>query len=206
MLEHYYNEQPQVQSDEQAFETSIRNDKFSFTSDRGVFAKGGIDFGSRLLIEAFVEPDIYGQILDMGCGYGPIGIALAKITGRDVTMTDINERAVQLAEKNITQNNAPWVRVVAGDLYSGLGNDERFAVIVTNPPIRAGKAVVHRMISEAGNYLLADGSLWMVIQKKQGAPSAKKKLQELYEEVNVVEKDKGYYVFKAQGFREPGAK
>ncbi|SDJ09309.1 class I SAM-dependent methyltransferase [Natribacillus halophilus] len=202
MTQHYYNEHPVTRSNEQVFNTEISGRSFSFVSDHGVFSKEGVDFGSRFLVETFTEPDIAGPLLDMGCGYGAMGIMLANITGRHVTLSDVNQRAVELARQNAARNEAYAVQVVSGDLFSGVADSERFAAIVINPPIRAGKAVVYRMLSDARAYLLPGGELWIVIQKKQGAPSAKRKLQDMYEEVVEVDKDKGYRVFRARGLEK----
>ncbi|AXF56644.1 class I SAM-dependent methyltransferase [Salicibibacter kimchii] len=198
MSQHYYSRHPGAPSRERSFTTEVKDRSFSFVVDDGVFSKGGLDFGSRFLIETFTEPDISGPLLDMGCGYGPIGITLAAFTGRRVVMTDVNERAVALARQNVTRNDANGVEAVSGDGFSGVTNEERFSAIVTNPPIRAGKATVHAIYSEALDYLLPGGALWVVIRKKQGAPTTKQKLQQLYRKVIEVKKEKGYVIYKAE--------
>ncbi|QQK74326.1 class I SAM-dependent methyltransferase [Salicibibacter cibarius] len=198
MSQHYYSRHPESSSEERSFTIEVKGRSFSFVADHGVFSKEGLDFGSRFLIESFTDPDISGPLLDMGCGYGPIGIVLAAFSERRVVMSDVNERAVALARQNVTRNDANRVEVVSGDRFSGVGNEERFSAIVMNPPIRAGKATVHAIYSEAYDYLLPGGALWVVIRKKQGAPTTKRKLQELYREVVEVKKAKGYVVLKAQ--------
>ncbi|GGL63493.1 class I SAM-dependent methyltransferase [Sporolactobacillus putidus] len=196
MSEHYYSQHPQAASHRQSVTLQLRGRTLTFVTDAGVFSKRGIDFGSGLLIDTFREPEIPGDILDMGCGYGPIGIALSKsFPGRQVMMADINERAVALAEENVRVNQAR-AKVCQSNLFEQI--DGPFAAIVTNPPIRAGKKIVHQIFSDGYDFLESKGELWTVIQKKQGAPSALKALQSIFETVNVVAKKKGYFVFCAK--------
>ncbi len=150
-----------------------------------------------MLIEQFREPKPLGDILDLGCGYGPIGITLAHVyEDRHIVMADVNERALNLAAQNAQLNNVHNVSTVQSDRFSGL-TGRSFAAVVTNPPIRAGKKVVHTMFEESKDMLVAAGELWVVIQKKQGAPSAKDKLLDIFGNVDVVARDKGYYILKA---------
>ncbi len=145
-----------------------------FLSDHGVFSKNEVDFGSRLLIEAFQMPDIKGDILDVGCGYGPIGLSLAKeFQGCEVHMVDVNERALGLAKENAANNRIENIRIFQSSVYENV--DGEYAAILSNPPIRAGKDIVHEILEKAVEYLVPGGELWIVIQKKQGAPSALKK-------------------------------
>ncbi|AXI07584.1 16S rRNA methyltransferase [Oceanobacillus zhaokaii] len=197
MSEHYFSQQPQSKSIPKTWKYKLREKEYKFTSDIGVFSKKEVDFGSRLLIEQFVEPVIAGDLLDLGCGYGPIGISLAdSYQGRNVVMVDVNERALALAKQNASANDVENIEVIQSDRLSNLVN-RSFAGIITNPPIRAGKQVVHSMFEESFAALEQHGELWVVIQKKQGAPSAKVKLESLFGEVEVVKKDKGYYILRA---------
>ncbi|MGP4042235.1 class I SAM-dependent methyltransferase [Gracilibacillus sp. D59] len=197
-MDQYFSQSPDVASDPQTWSYELRGQTFTFTTDNGVFSKNEVDFGSRVLIEAFCTPDTDGPLLDLGCGYGPISIALAAThSDRSVLGVDVNERALSLAEKNAKQNQISNVTFKKSNILSNV-YDQSFAAILTNPPIRAGKEVVHRMFEEAKKALVSNGELWVVIQKKQGAPSAKKKLSELFEEVEVVTKEKGYFIFCAK--------
>jgi 16S rRNA (guanine1207-N2)-methyltransferase len=196
MTEHYYSSRPAAASDPKSLQVALRGRTFTFVTDAGVFSKGGIDFGSRLLIETMdiAEQD---EVLDVGCGYGPIGLAAATIASRGrVTMVDINERAVELARANASRNGITNVEIVRGDLFEPLGG-RTFTKILSNPPIRAGKAVVHRLFEQAYDHLAEGGQLWIVIQKKQGAPSALAKLESLYASVREADKDKGYRIYCA---------
>ncbi|MFC7061813.1 class I SAM-dependent methyltransferase [Halobacillus seohaensis] len=198
MTEHYYSKKTEVKSDQRSFSFNLRGNDFTFTTDYGVFSKAEVDFGSRVLIEAFTMPGTPGDVLDIGCGYGPIGLSVAKeFSDRQIVMADVNERALGLAERNAIQNKIDNVTIKESDRFTNLENYS-FAVILTNPPIRAGKDVVHSILEDSFMALLPGGELWVVIQKKQGAPSAIDKLEELFGNVEVVIKKKGYYVLKAE--------
>lgn len=196
MTKHYYDKLPDAKHNRQRIEETINGIKLGFTTDAGVFSKQGVDFGSKLLIQSFTAEEP-ATILDVGCGYGPIGLFIAKrYANSQVSMLDINSRAVALARENASLNQIRNVSIRESDLYEAV-RTERFTHIVSNPPIRAGKDVVHRIFTEAVELLETDGELWIVIQKKQGAPSAWTKLQSLFAEVTEVTKQKGYRIFKA---------
>lgn len=197
MTEHYYTENPTSESRRKIIQANLRGKPFVFYTDRGVFSKDTIDFGTRLLIEQFQFPAVEGDLADIGCGYGPIGISLAKETKRQVYLVDVNERAVELAKENAKLNEVENVSVLQSDLFSELRGFE-FAAIVTNPPIRAGKQVVFSLYEQSFAHLKRKGELWVVIQKKQGAPSTKEKLKQWFAEVEVVHKKKGYYIIRAR--------
>lgn len=197
MSQHYYSQQPDARHDRRTINTVLRGKNLRFTSDAGVFSKGDIDYGSRALIEAMEIPD-GSEVLDVGCGYGPIGISAALLTPKGrVTMIDINSRAVELARENARHNGIRNVTVMESDVLAAV-EGRKFDVILTNPPIRAGKAVVHQIFEQAHGHLNEGGTLWIVIQKKQGAPSAVAKLESLFPVVEEVGKDKGYRIIKAQ--------
>ncbi|SDJ70920.1 class I SAM-dependent methyltransferase [Salimicrobium halophilum] len=198
MTEHYYSKKTKKASERKVWGASLRGREFTFFSDHAVFSKDGVDFGSRALIETFEFPPIEGDLLDVGCGYGPIGLSLAKeTTTRRVVMVDVNERALELAEANAEENDVTNVEVIESDGAAAV-RERSFAAVLTNPPIRAGKEVVHRIFEDAAGVLKEGGELWVVIQKKQGAPSAERKMKELFEDVRLIKKVKGYYIFKAK--------
>ncbi|MFA1821646.1 class I SAM-dependent methyltransferase [Virgibacillus oceani] len=197
MTEHYFSQQPQSKSSPKQWDITLKGKKYTFTSDAGVFSKNEVDPGSQLLIEQFRAPEVPGDFLDLGCGYGPIGISLAgAYEERHVVMADVNERALALAEQNAFDNKIENVAFVKSDRLNNL-QEREFAAIISNPPIRAGKKVVHQMFEESKQALTGAGELWIVIQKKQGAPSAKKKLEDLFTEVEVSARNKGYYILRA---------
>lgn len=195
MSEHYYTASPQSDEERKKIQAVLRDTRFVFWTAASVFSREYVDYGSRLLIETLDVPP-GARVLDVGCGYGPIGIAIAKtVADVRVDMVDINERAVALAQENAAANGvADRVRVFVSDGYAQV--DGVYDVIVTNPPIRAGKDVVYAIFAGAKEHLVPGGSLWVVIHKKQGAPSAERKLAELYGTVERVARKKGYHVFR----------
>lgn len=203
MTEHYYTQNPEVARDEHTWQAILGDHKFVLTTDSGVFSKTQVDYGSKVLMRAAGQTNFeLGPLLDMGCGYGPIGLYLAKkFPGHMIHMVDINQRAVELAQKNAIQNDIENVRIYPSDCYQAI-SERNFAGILINPPIRAGKVVVHDMIKQSRDYLISDGRLQIVIQKKQGAPSAKKKMQEVYGNVQRIALDKGYWILESVKSRE----
>jgi 16S rRNA (guanine1207-N2)-methyltransferase len=201
-MEHYFTSNPNVKHDTKLINVTLRGIPLKLETDAGVFSRNQIDFGSNLLIETMDIPnEESAYILDLGCGYGPVGIIAAKLAPKSqVILVDINERAVELAKSNLARNQVENGYAKVSDLYSAVG-DIKFQRILSNPPIRAGKKVVHQIFEEALNHLTEDGELWIVIQKKQGAPSAKKKLEELFMQVDDMARDAGYRIFRARGLR-----
>jgi len=195
---HYYSKKPETGSDPVYWDYKLRGKPFRFKTDRGVFSKKEVDFGSRLLIESFQFDNIGGFFLDVGCGYGPIGLSLAKsFPEAKVHMVDVNERALGLSRENALLNHIENVEIYESDRLLQVKNI-KFQAILTNPPIRAGKKVVHEIFEQSADRLDEFGELWVVIQKKQGAPSAIEKLESLFAQVDVVEKNKGYFIIKAK--------
>ncbi len=196
MGDHYYTAKPGSDHDRRMIHAELLGLKLSFVTDAGVFSRSGLDEGSALLIEQF-QAASGSRIADVGCGYGPIGIYLAlRIPDSKVTMLDMNGRALALAAENAERNKAANVRVLESDGLQAV-KAEGFDAIVTNPPIRAGKATVHRIFEEAHTCLDTGGSLWVVIRTKQGAPSAKRKLESMFAQVDERAKNKGYRIYQA---------
>lgn len=197
MAEHYFHNNPNSKHAPRTWNYRLKGKVYTFTTDAGVFSKREVDFGTRLLIDRFQMPSLEGAILDLGCGYGPIGITIADHhKDRDVIMVDINERALQLAKENAQINDIKNVTFMCSDGFSAITN-LTFAAILINPPIRAGKKVIYKMFEESKRFLCHKGELWIVIQKKQGAPSAKEKLEAIFGNVEVVGRNKGYYILKS---------
>jgi 16S rRNA (guanine1207-N2)-methyltransferase len=197
MTEHYYSRTQNVDSDPKFWDYQLKGHSFRFKTDNGVFSKREVDFGSRLLIETFAMPEVEGKVLDVGCGYGPIGLSIAKeYSERTIHMIDVNERAIELAKENAALNRVDNVQIYESDRLIDV-TEMDFAVILTNPPIRAGKKTVHDIFEQSHQHLVPGGQLWVVIQKKQGAPSALEKLTQLFSEVETVDKSKGYYIIRA---------
>lgn len=198
MTNHYYSENPDTAHDFEQWTFELKGKVFRFVTDSGVFSRETVDYGSRVLIDTFDWKELpnEGKILDVGCGYGPIGLAIAFVSQRKVEMVDINSRAVSLAQGNAKRNQIENVEIHQSNIYEEV-QTEGYAAIVSNPPIRAGKKVVHEILTEAYPRLKTGGTLTIVIQKKQGAPSAQKKMLETFGNAEVVTKDKGYYIIKS---------
>ncbi|MGT2932734.1 class I SAM-dependent methyltransferase [Streptococcus catagoni] len=193
MTKMYYDENPDSLHDIHELKVTLLDHKFTFLSDSGVFSKKMIDYGSQVLLNAldFKEKE---SLLDLGCGYGPLGISLAKVQGTKVTMVDINNRALELAKKNALKNGVE-AQIFQSNIYEKVSGS--FDHIISNPPIRAGKKVVHQIIEESIRFLKTGGDLTIVIQKKQGAPSAKEKMAMTFGNVETIKKDKGYYILRS---------
>jgi len=198
-MDHYYSKKPTSESKPETWETQIKDQTFSFTTDAGVFSKKEVDFGSEVLMTTAERVEFpEGDLLDVGGGYGPIGLYLARaFPKRTIEMVDVNERAVALAKENAAQNDIENVRIYQSDLYENVPN-QKFAGVISNPPIRAGKQVVHAILETAADYLVEDGLLLIVIQKKQGAPSARKKMKEVFGNVKRINLEKGYWILASR--------
>lgn len=201
MTNHYYSQKPEVKHDEKIIKAKFHDKEFTFKTDSGVFSKTRVDYGTSLLIEAFQMPE-QAKILDLGCGYGPVGIVIAsRLTRGEVLLVDINERAVGLADNNISSNHNLFndnVNISAKQ-SSGFAkvSQKDFDYILLNPPIRAGKSLIYQLFEEAYDHLNDTGELWIVIQKKQGAPSTITKMKSIFSQVEEVERSKGYFIIKS---------
>lgn len=196
-MNHYFTNNEELNSEIITIEFYFRGKNLKFLSDNGVFSKKSIDFGSSTLLQYMEKIPNQKEVLDVGCGYGTIGLSLASIyPDAKFDLVDVNLRAMNLARQNAINNNINNVIVFESNTYQNVTKTYDF--IVTNPPIRAGKTVVHDIILNGYNYLNNGGALWCVIQKKQGAPSAIKAMEEVYSNVEIVAKEKGYYIIKAK--------
>jgi len=196
MAEHYYTVNPEAAHDEKQVIFEVLDMQFSCTTDAGVFSRDGLDMGTRILLEAL--PPLAGRILDLGCGWGPVGAVLGrKYPEAEILMTDLNARAAELAARNLAANGVKNAKVVQGDGYENV--DGKFDAIVLNPPIRTGKSVIYGMFAGAKGHLTENGALYIVIRKQQGAESAEKYLKTLYGDVERISREKGYWVLRCAG-------
>lgn len=194
MAEHYYSVSPSSSHQPRQFQTKLRGVELVFATDAGVFSKSRIDTGTKLLIDAVRLSPAMKNILDLGCGYGPIGLTIAGLLPEaTVRMSDVNERAAALAEANARLNGLNNVIVKAGPGYSQFG-ELRFDLIVTNPPVRAGKQVIYPLVEEGYEHLNEAGWFAAVVATKQGAKSFEKKMAEVFGEVVEWAKGSGYRV------------
>ncbi len=196
-MSHYFQEDKNLNHDIRKKEIIINETRFEFFTDRGVFSKENLDFGTRQLLKHIDVGLDTKTIIDMGCGYGPIGIYLAKrYPDVHVFMYDINQRAVELAMKNSKLNQINNTTISKSYLFDQV--TEQVDLIISNPPIRAGKEVVFKLYEQSYEHLLSGGSFYCVIQKKQGAPSTYAKLEQLFSNCVIVAKEKGYWILLAK--------
>ena len=189
-MKHYFTDNTDLKSEQSQFIFRFHKYDLLFTSDNGVFSKSMIDYGSRVLLKNIEITN--EKKLDVGCGYGTFGICLNKVYSYlNVDMGDVNDRALELAKLNAKNNNI-HANIYKSFIYENVQGS--YDVIVTNPPVRAGKEVVTTILQESIEHLNENGSLWVILQKKQGAPSAKKKMEEVFGNCEIVKRDKGYYL------------
>lgn len=195
-LEHYFTNNENLKSELRDINFSLNDINFIFTSDNGVFSKNKIDYASLFLVKTFLafNKNEYNSVLDIGCGYGFIGITLSKILNKHIDMVDINKRAVHLCEMNIKKNKVD-ATVWESDIYESV--DNKYDLIITNPPIRAGKETLYKFLKGGLERLNKDGELWFVISKDQGAKSVIKELEKI-SICTILDKSKGFYVISAK--------
>ncbi len=192
-MSHYFTND-NIKSNEKKVTVKINGKILNFISDNGVFSKKGLDYGTRTLLSNLEIDKIKGNVLDFGCGYGPIGIYIAKQTKTEVDMIDINERALALAQKNAKLNNVN-VNIFKSNIYENI--TKKYDFIITNPPIRVGKKILYEILFGAKKHLKENGELWLVVNKSQGAKSLIKDLEKEFA-VAIIEKNKGFYVIKVK--------
>ena len=192
----YFETRPVSKRKPARISVTIRGRPFSFQTDSGVFSREGLDRGTELLLEAIVVGPCE-SILDLGCGYGPIGIVAARLSGGGhVILTDVNERAVALARANIAANGLRNAEVRIGDIYAPV-EDMAFDHILCNPPIRAGRGIVDRIIAEAPSHLLDGGNFWLVARTRQGADTIRLRMRNAFDNADVVKRGSGFKVLRS---------
>ena len=189
-MSHYFTND-YVESKENKTKCIIKNTELTLITDNGVFSKKGLDFGTRTLLETL--DNITGQVLDFGCGYGPIGIYVKKTFETEVDAIDINERAINLAKKNAKLNNTQ-INIFESNIYENV--TKQYDYIITNPPIRVGKKILYQILFDAKKHLKKEGQLWLVIHKDQGAKTLAKDLEKEYK-IEIKNKNKGFYIICA---------
>jgi 16S rRNA (guanine1207-N2)-methyltransferase len=197
--EQYFAERPRSPHRRRELRFLYRGQLLSFETDRGIFAHEGLDPGTSLLIES-LDPAPADRVLDLGCGWGALGIAAARAAPRgEVVMTDVNRRAVLLARQNARRNGLSNVTVRAGALYAPVG-EARFDLIVTNPPYHAGRETVLAILAGAPDHLLPGGRLLVVGKGSQGIQFYQRWLSESWAGGSVVVRGRGggYRVLEAR--------
>ena len=197
-MSQYFDNDKNIKSEKRLIKFNFNNKEFSIYSDNGVFSKDRFDYGTRVLLNSVDVDKLFGNVLDLGCGLGVVGIILGTFNkGINIDMVDINERAIDLAKNNLVLNNIK-ANVFASDIYSNI--DNKYDFIITNPPIRAGKDVIRKFLFDGYDYLEDDGVIYFVMRKDHGVKSMIKELENKYM-VNVIDKDKGFYVVELKKCR-----
>jgi 16S rRNA (guanine1207-N2)-methyltransferase len=194
-LAHYFTDNRNLEENRKEHSFRFSGHLYTFVTDNGVFSKTGVDRGTEILLEACLDEHLYGRVLDLGCGYGVVSAVLGTaFPSVKMTAVDINPRAVELTQINCAQNHVPCDALVS-DGFAAV--DGLFSHVITNPPIRAGKAVIYGLFDRARDYLNPGGALYIVIRKQQGAPSALKHLQETYKTAGVIDRGGGFWIIRA---------
>ena len=191
-MSHYFENDNNLVSEIKPFNISVNGSNFTFNTDNGVFSKGELDFGTYLLIKNVLKLDISGDILDLGCGYGAIGIILGRITNSNIYMSDVNKRALHLTKMNAKKNGVS-VNIIESDGYENIIN--KFDYVISNPPIRVGKKILYKLLLDTKDHLKDNGKLIIVVRKEQGALSLIKDMSNEYK-VEVLDKEKGFYIIE----------
>lgn len=203
-MSHYFEAVPGTPSDRKVVSYRCAGMNFEFITDTSVFSRGDVDKGTDLLINTVID-DIKKKgaskgeaLLDLGCGWGVVGVVMQSVfMSFDVTMTDINTRAVELSKENAELNRVRPKKIVSGNALDAIGEDERFDTVMTNPPVRAGKDVVFSFYEGAFAHMKEGGAIYVVLQRKQGAPSTEKKLRELFGNCETLSISGGYRVMRS---------
>lgn len=197
-MSHYFENDKNLKSEIRELSYKYNSSFFIFYSDNGVFSKNNIDYGSRLLIETYLkENDINEKrVLDVGCGYGFLGIMVSRVTDSYVEMIDINKRAVHLTNMNIKRYKDFKGKTYVSNVYENV--EGKYDIIITNPPIRIGKEKLLEILIGAFDHLEDNGLLYYIIRKDQGALSIKKILEENSINVEIINRDKGYFIYRAK--------
>ena len=196
-MSHYFQNDPNLASNLKKISFDINGIHMSLWTDNGVFSKSRVDEGSLAFLKVLLPLNLTGKILDLGCGYGTIGltIAVSSLQAR-IDLADINTRALALCEKNAEDLGlSQRVTILQSDIYENI--EGPYDSIVVNPPIRAGKRVTYAMYEGAKQRLIDGGSLFVVIRKAQGAPSASAYIEDLFGNITLLKRDKGYYIYQA---------
>ena len=192
-MEHYFTNNNNLKSNLRSIEYKVHNTSFVFYTDNGVFSKSSVDCGTDLLVQSYLENGRkIGKVLDVGCGYGVIGIVINKINRQEVDQIDVNKRAIHLTEMN-NKINKTNNEIFVSSIYENVV--DKYDVIITNPPIRAGKKVYMTILNEAEKHLTQNGELWFVVRKDQGAKTIEKELQKKYK-INLIKRQRGYHIYK----------
>lgn len=190
-MSHYFIHDENMESNVTTIEYEFGGYTCSFKTDNGLFSKEHVDYATNILLHQL--PELHGKVLDLGCGYGPIGIILSKVNDIRLTMVDVNPKAIEFSRENCRINGVD-ATFIESDGFAGV--EDVYDAIVLNPPIHAGKKTIYEMYEMGRNHLTDGGRFYIVIQKKHGALSSIEKLGTIYETCNILYKKKGFFVLE----------
>lgn len=197
-MNHYFSENPEIKSNKKNIKYTINDKTFDFITDNGVFSKAKVDFGTDLMLKEFIKKNKNNlenkEILDIGCGYGVVSVILKSFYNKaKITLSDVNERALELSEENLKKYNINDFTIIKSFAFDNI--NKNFDIILSNPPIRTGKQTIFQIYEESFNHLNSGGEFYCVIQTKHGAKSTQKKLEEIFGNCETLEIDGGYRIF-----------
>lgn len=197
-MSQYFDNDKNIKSEKKLIKFNFNDREFSLYSDNGVFSKDRFDYGTRVLLNNIDICNLSGNVLDLGCGIGVVGVILGIFNKNiNIDMVDVNERAINLAKNNILFNGVK-AYVFISNVYDNV--NKKYNYIITNPPIRAGKDVIRKFLVGGYDYLEDNGKLYFVMRKDHGVKSIIKELEDIYD-VKIIDKDKGFYVVELKKCR-----
>lgn len=193
-LHHYFVPSNHKESEYFKFDFNFNGKNFVFKSCPDVFSKNEVDYGSLVLIKTILKhSEVFaGDILDMCCGYGTIGIMLSKFIDANFELSDVNSTATDLAKENLKLNQCTIEKVYTSNMFESI--EKKYSHIVSNPPIKAGKKVLLSFIDGSYSHLLDGGTLTLVIKKNLGESSLKDYIIGKFGNCEIWQRDKGYYI------------
>ncbi len=192
-MSHYFINDENIKHNKQQKNISFNNKIYKINTDNGIFSKEHFDYGSKLLVQNFIKEPRKGKVLDLGCGYGIIGIILSDNKDFQIDMVDINQRAIDLTKENIKLNNITNANCFESNIYENI--KAKYDYIITNPPIRTGKETIKKFLFGGKEHLKQEGELWFVMRKDHGVKSMIKDLEKAYS-IEIIDKDKGFYIVR----------